>query len=243
MVVMTAVSEMARTASVSQMQMEDGFVAPKSCQVLGDVFGFIVQGLLFGVVLATLLAKWRLETPRRELKVFILDSSKQIVGAGAIHCMNMVCAMLFAGEEKEHGDECAWYWVNIMIDTTFGVLICYGLLRATEKIFGYDSGHYGKKAETGIDWHTNPDYYLWGQQILVWCGIVSAMKFIVVIMMAAVPSFWVWLSIKATHWIKDTKLRLIFVMIITPTVMNIFQFCVTDTFLKYKDSAKEKVDV
>lgn len=207
--------------------------SPAGCHVLGDIFGFVVQGLLFGFVCATLLMKWYLEVPRRLFKTFCLDSSKQIFGAGAIHCMNMVCAIAFAGKEADHGDECAWYWTNIMIDTTFGVLICYGLLKLTEKLFGYDSGHYGKKASTGIDWENNPDYYKWAQQIVVWGVIVSLMKLVVVVVMWLFAPFWVKFSIWATHWIKDEKLRLVFVMIVTPTMMNMFQFCMQDSFLKY----------
>lgn len=217
--------------------------SPSNCQVLGDYFGIVVQGLLFVFSFGTLLVKWSMEVPRRQFKIFILDSSKQIFGAGAIHVMNMICAISFAGNQADHGDECAWYWTNIMIDTTFGVIVCYGLLRATEKIFGYESGKYGKKAETGIDWTTNPDYYTWAQQIIVWGIIVGIMKLIVVIVMWSFATFWVKVSIMATHWIKDTQLRLIFVMIVTPTMMNAFQFYITDTFLKYNGDKKKDTAV
>mmetsp|Transcript_22789 Transcript_22789/g.47262 ORF Transcript_22789/g.47262 Transcript_22789/m.47262 type:complete len:255 (-) Transcript_22789:57-821(-) len=214
--------------------------AHESCQVLGDTFGFLVQGVLFMVVMCTLLLKWWMERPRRQFKIFVLDSSKQIVGAGAIHVMNMACAMMFSGLESATADECAWYWVNIMIDTTLGTLFCWVLLKMTEKIFGYDSGHYGKKAQTGIDWETSPDYTKWCSQIIVWCVIVSLMKLAVVIAMWCFSSFWEHLAILSTHWIRDRQPRLIFVMIVTPTFMNTFQFLVTDSFLKYsKRSAKE----
>merc|ERR1719408_1238675 len=110
--------------------------SPKGCQVLADTFGFIVQGLLFAVCVSSLLFKWYMETPRRLFKIFLLDSSKQIVGAGVIHCLNMLCAMLFSTFEGAMADECAWYWINIMIDTTLGCVICWGFLKLTEKIFG-----------------------------------------------------------------------------------------------------------
>eukprot|EP00929_Paragymnodinium_shiwhaense_P007830 TRINITY_DN111738_c0_g1_i1.p2 TRINITY_DN111738_c0_g1~~TRINITY_DN111738_c0_g1_i1.p2 ORF type:complete len:245 (+),score=55.11 TRINITY_DN111738_c0_g1_i1:77-811(+) len=210
---------------------------PKECQVLGDFFGFIVQGLLFGVCCSVLLAKWYFENPRREFRIFILDSSKQIVGAGVIHVLNMVCAVSFPALLKVDGDECAWYWVNIMIDTTFGVIVCYALLKASEAMFGYDSGHYGKGASTGIDWQQDPDYWKWAHQISVWCVIVSLMKLVVVVLMYLFASFWVHTAETCTHWIEDTKTRLVFVMIVTPTCMNIFQFCCTDQFIKYTKKA------
>mmetsp|Transcript_51536 Transcript_51536/g.116612 ORF Transcript_51536/g.116612 Transcript_51536/m.116612 type:complete len:256 (-) Transcript_51536:85-852(-) len=207
--------------------------AHESCKVLGDTFGFIVQGLLFAVVMSILLLKWWLEKPRRQFKIFALDSSKQVVGAGAIHVANMVFAMVFSGLETAAADECAWYWVNIMLDTTLGVFFCWILLKMTEKLFGYDSGHYGKKAQTGIDWETNPDYAKWFGQIVVWCVIVSVMKLAVVVLMWSFAAFWEHLATLSTHWIPGRQLRLVFVMIVTPTFMNMFQFVVTDSFIKY----------
>merc|ERR1719387_1195839 len=135
------------------------FGTPQQCNILSDTFGFIVQGLLFGVCVGSLLLKWYMEVPRRKFKIFLLDSSKQIVGAGVIHVLNMACAMWFTelSAGGEEADECAWYWVNIMIDTTFGCIVCWALLKLSELLFGYDSGHYGKGAATGIDWEANPD--------------------------------------------------------------------------------------
>lgn len=207
--------------------------APESCEVLGDVFSYVVQGSLCVIVVSTCLIKWRMETPRREFKVLLLDSSKQMVGSGMSHCMNIVTSMLFAMTQDEKGDECGWYWVNLVLDTTFGLFVCYWLLRLTESVFGYDSGHYGVKgAETFYDGQQHPDYGKWAQQILAWCAIVGCMKLVTVGILFAYPVPWVWLGAKATTWITNTHWRLLFVMVFTPTVMNIFQFCVADTFLK-----------
>mmetsp|Transcript_49605 Transcript_49605/g.91532 ORF Transcript_49605/g.91532 Transcript_49605/m.91532 type:complete len:258 (+) Transcript_49605:102-875(+) len=217
--------------------------APEECQVLSGTFGILVQCALFGLSAGTLLLKWSLETPRRRFPIFLLDSSKQIVGAGVIHVLNLVCAMIFSAHEAAQAGECAWYWVNIMIDTTFGVLLCYVLLKATEKLFGYETGHYGKGAQTGIKWEDNPDYTKWAMQIMVWSMIVSTMKLVVVVVMAVGAPFWEWLAVKCTHWIKDRRTRLVFVMIITPTCMNMFQFCVTDSFLKFQKMRANAKDV
>lgn len=215
------------------------FGAPSECKILEGWFGYFIQGILFSVCVGTLVLKWYNEVPRRRFKIFLLDSSKQIVGAGVIHVLNMICAIVFASFESALADECAWYWVNIMIDTTFGIVVCWALLKLSEWLFGYDSGHYGKGAQTGIDWEQNPDYGKWGKQIAVWCCIVSLMKGVVVIIMFAATDFWEWFSITCTHWIKDKYWRLVFVMIVTPTCMNIFQFWVTDSFLKWKGKKKE----
>merc|ERR1719159_1803018 len=80
--------------------------SPQQCNILSDWFGFFVQGALFAVCCGSLLMKWYLENPRRKFKIFLLDSSKQIVGAGVIHCLNMLCAMIFADFDDALADEC-----------------------------------------------------------------------------------------------------------------------------------------
>jgi len=205
-----------------------------SCQVLSGVSGYAVQALLFGFCVGGLLIKWRLEEPQRKLLIFFLDSSKQFVGAGVIHALNLICAMVFTRFEASAADECAWYWINIMIDTTFGVAVCFALLKVTERVFGYDSGHYGKGAQTGIDWQANPDFNKWLSQIFVWCCIVSIMKMVVVAVMFAFATLWERVAVTCTQWITNETMRLLFVMVLTPTCMNMFQFLATDSFLKYK---------
>merc|ERR1712232_962350 len=69
----------------------------------------------------------------------------------------------------------------------------------------------------------------------VWCVIVCLMKCVVVVLMWVGVVFWAWIAGWATHAISSKpKTRLILVMVITPLVMNFFQFWVTDSFLKYK---------
>jgi hypothetical protein len=212
--------------------------ASGSCQVLSGISGYAVQGALFTVCVSSLLLKWYLEAPRRKLRIFVLDSSKQFIGAGVIHCLNLVSAVAFTRFENSPADECAWYWINIVIDTTFGVAVCWILLKATERIFGYTSGDYGEASV--IDWEANPDVHRWSLQIGVWCVIVSLMKIMVVCIMYSFAPIWERVSVTCTHWIPEETRRLIFVMIVTPTMMNMFQFWVTDSFLKFTTKAKKE---
>jgi len=81
--------------------------APPQCQVLSGFSGIVVQALLFGVSVGSLLTKWWLEKPRRRFRIFFLDSSKQFLGAGVIHCLNLVCAVTFSHLQASAADECA----------------------------------------------------------------------------------------------------------------------------------------
>jgi len=205
--------------------------AEEGCKVLSGFSGIAVQGLLFTVCVSCLLLKWWLEQPRRKLLVFFLDGSKQILGAGVIHILNLISAKAFTAQHSA-ADECAWYWVNIMMDTTVGVGICWIMLKVSERVFGYNSGYYGKEV-AGIDWEGEPDYGKWLKQVGMWCVVVAKMKMTVAVAMYTFAPMWESISIACTYWITTDTKRLMFVMILTPVCMNMFQFLVTDSFLKY----------
>merc|ERR1712167_294135 len=89
-------------------------------------------------------------------------------------------------EEESANEECTWYWLNIMIDTTFGVGVVYCFLQLAtsflQKYYDADfkNGTYGPK---GTDWKEDPSYRMWFGQLLLWLCIVCSMKLIVVIIM------------------------------------------------------------
>jgi len=43
---------------------------------------------------------------------------------------------------NKRGDQCDWYWINIVVDTTLGVLVAYQFLKLSEYCFDYKSGWY-----------------------------------------------------------------------------------------------------
>lgn len=124
------------TATAGAIPHHDG------CAVLQGTFALSIQALLFIMSTLTLIVKWKLEKPPRTWLVFFRDGSKQIFASGVIHCWNLALAIVFHNQKVANADECSWYWINIMIDTTVGVGINYFLLRLTEKYLGYSSGKY-----------------------------------------------------------------------------------------------------
>merc|ERR1719453_2892268 len=85
------------------------------CYVLSGVYAYAIQFVLLAITVSVLVWKWSREQPRRDFSVFILDGSKQLVGAGWAHVFNMVGAVYFNRYIKA-GDECTWYWVTIVVD-------------------------------------------------------------------------------------------------------------------------------
>merc|ERR1712086_281241 len=97
------------------------------CKLLGDFFGAIIQVFLAVVCFASLLVKWQLEKPKRSSEVFLLDSSKQGFSGVCAHVTAILVSTIANSKtDPDKANECAWYFVVFMVDTTLGVsrLLC-----------------------------------------------------------------------------------------------------------------------
>eukprot|EP00746_Dinoflagellata_sp_MGD_P163579 gnl/MRDRNA2_/MRDRNA2_91698_c0_seq1.p1 gnl/MRDRNA2_/MRDRNA2_91698_c0~~gnl/MRDRNA2_/MRDRNA2_91698_c0_seq1.p1 ORF type:complete len:222 (-),score=49.24 gnl/MRDRNA2_/MRDRNA2_91698_c0_seq1:120-785(-) len=202
------------------------------CQVLPGIFGIAVQGLLFFCSVGILVLKKYREKSDRTWFEFGLDSSKQLFGAGWIHIMNLLFAQQLERRLAGRSDECDWYWVNIMVDTTLGVYVEYLLLAfiTTWILRGNDfkSGDY--MDETGA---VIPRKYV--KQLIVWLFVVTGMKMcMLALMLVGRHQF----ETAATFILAPVNniptLKLLTVMIATPVCMNAFQFWVVDNIIKKK---------
>lgn len=112
-----------------QATMEGG-----QCELLGP-FALIVQGVLGALALLSLVFKrWR-ERPRRPLKIWAFDASKQVVGSILLHILNLAMSMVSSGDlnaartaqaiaesaKDENGqmpNPCSFYLLNLAIDVS-----------------------------------------------------------------------------------------------------------------------------
>lgn len=214
----------------------------QECVLLGDAWGYAMQGMLFLFCLTSLYIKWSWEHPQRLFWVFGMDVSKQCLAAGVYHVLNMGMAMVLSDDASGNADECAWYWTSFMIDCIFGTMLNFLILRASETLFGYKSGDYGVDgynfeeggaAPTVEDEHGTAqiDFGMWFRQVLGFCVVIILSKLITFTFLVGNP----WVSdvgVSATTWIADPDKRLFFVMVVTPTIMNTLVFWITDEFLK-----------
>eukprot|EP00928_Gymnodinium_smaydae_P063020 TRINITY_DN46725_c0_g1_i1.p1 TRINITY_DN46725_c0_g1~~TRINITY_DN46725_c0_g1_i1.p1 ORF type:complete len:383 (+),score=81.10 TRINITY_DN46725_c0_g1_i1:58-1206(+) len=209
------------------------------CHILSDSFDFAMQALLFFLCLSTVLLKWYLEQPRRQFWVFSLDMSKQVVAALWYHFLNMTFAMwIQASRPRLEADECAWYFVNFMIDTTLGLVLNYVFLKYTEKMLGYNSGFYWKVSDDTQE-QSVFDTSAFLLQLSLFVLIVTLSKLVVVATMFLSPPLWSFVGVMGTTWIKNTDGRLFFVMVLTPMVMDTIFFCATDEFIKYENDSTD----
>jgi len=207
--------------------------------LIPGLFGILVQGILFSVSIAVLVFKKYNEQrtspmTARTWPVFLMDSSKQLAGAGWIHFLNLVVAKMFG--EKFEGDGCNWYWINIVVDTTLGVLINFYLLKGLTLVFEAASGNTGM-FESG-DYKDDNGKVIKSRyfaQFAVWILVVSIMKCCMVLLMTVFHSELQKISSSVLDAVdSDANLELIVVMVLTPCCMNAFQLWVQDTFIKSK---------
>jgi len=218
------------------------------CHVLPGWTGCAVQVLLFLITVGVLVAMKVREGTKRTWVDFTLDSSKQIIGAGWVHVMNLLCAVVLGRiTSGDTCDECEWYWINIVLDTTVGVGVQYVLLRALTNLVlrclqssssrallpvggvaeDFSTGDY-RSRETG---KVLPKRYL--KQLALWLVVVSGMKLSIVLLMIVCSAPLQFLaSIALKPFIQRPATKLIVVMVLTPMCMNAFQFWVTDNFLQ-----------
>lgn len=106
------------------------------CHLLGP-WALIVQGALGLLAVSSLFYKrWR-ESPRRPLKIWFFDVSKQVVGSVLLHLANILMSMLSSGsfdvaaktkatpqyagndDEGKQPNPCSFYLLNIAVDVSF----------------------------------------------------------------------------------------------------------------------------
>jgi hypothetical protein len=68
--------------------------SPQPCALLG-LLSWLLQGVLLFCCLGILYFKRTMEIPRRPIKIWMLDTSKQGLGVGSIHWFNILLAYVF----------------------------------------------------------------------------------------------------------------------------------------------------
>ncbi|KAF2426173.1 hypothetical protein EJ08DRAFT_616757 [Tothia fuscella] len=222
------------------------------CRLLGP-FALVVQAAL-GIlaVMSLVFKRWR-ESPRRSLKVWSFDVSKQVVGSALLHLANLLMSMLSSGKfdiaqkaaptitedgKKDFPNPCSFYVLNVAIDTTIGIPILVILLRLLHAGFSrtplanppesLKSGNYG-----------NPPKTTWWlkQSLLYFIGLVG-MKLCVFFLFQILP--WLgWVGDWALRWTEGKEwMQITFVMLIFPLVMNAMQYYIIDSFIKDSGSSQ-----
>ncbi|KAF2135041.1 FK506-binding protein-like protein 2 precursor [Dothidotthia symphoricarpi CBS 119687] len=220
------------------------------CNLLGD-FALIVQGALGLLAVSSLAVKRLRESPRRPMKIWFFDVSKQVFGSVLLHLANILMSMLSSGKfdvastmsaknaakavSMDEGDQpnpCSFYLLNLAIDTTIGIPILVLLLKIFTRAAlltpladppeSIRSGNYGHP----------PRATWWLKQSIIYFFGLICMKLCVLALFAFLP--WIaWVGDWALRWTEgNAALQITFVMFVFPLIMNGMQYWIIDNFIK-----------
>ena len=121
------------------------------------------------------------------------------------------------------------YFVNFTSDIFLGSIFAYMLERLFRRICSgkaFKQGAYINKEDNTVC------YKIWFLQILTWFLILTLSKGSMVLLLVLIKAFRTWMLV-AAEWLlsplqSNPKLKLVFVMIIIPVILNILQNCFFD---------------
>lgn len=205
------------------------------CRLLGPFALFVQAGLGLLAVLVLVWKRYR-EKPRRPLKVWSFDASKQVLGSALLHVTNLIMSIIFSKDvtdkvahasavlaesaPDQQPNPCSWYLINIAVDTTIGIPILIVILRLLHQAAAITplanppesikSGHYGEPPRT--TW--------WLKQSLLYFIGLLLMKLCVFFIFAVLP--WIaWVGDWALRWTEGNEaIQITFVMFIFPLIVS-----------------------
>jgi hypothetical protein len=200
-----------------------------------DFFTVLVQIFLALFALAFLWIKRMNETPQRTFKTWSLDISKQGFGACYAHVLNMVIAAIISQNIRGDTvleDQCAWYGISFMIDTTLGLALSIVFLRLLDNVA--NEKDWVSLRHSGVYLGTTA-YLHWVHQVFAWLFILTIVKVFmyVFIWLLSEPLAWMG-SILFAPLQGNIRFELLFVMILFPGLMNVIYFWIADHYLKAK---------
>lgn len=208
----------------------------KVCKVYDseDFFTVLVQLLLAFFALFSLWFKRQKETPRRKFRTWFLDCSKQGVGACYAHVMNMIIAAIIVndGEDVSNSlnDQCAWYGITYLVDTTLGLVLAIWGLKAIDWMA--NEWDWVSLKHSGV--YEGVDGLLhWIHQVVSWLIILTFAKVIIYYFMLWTSEWLAFFgSLLFAPFQGNIRFELLFVMIFFPGVLNVIYFWIADHYLK-----------
>jgi hypothetical protein len=201
-----------------------------------DIFTVIVQLMLGGFALGSLYVKRLQEKPRRTFRTWFLDVSKQAFGATYAHVLNMCIAGSLAHRVRGNSvvltDQCAWYGLSYLMDTTLGLVLAVLGLRLLERLA--NQRNWAPLQHSGV-YAGNTAIVHWSCQVLAWLFILTISKMVIYLIMwlCSVPLAYVGKLLFAPFQ-GYTHFELLFVMIFFPGFLNVIYFWIADGYLKAK---------
>lgn len=210
-------------------------IVMSECHLIQGGFALFIQFILGSLCIGTLVVKRWTEVPRRPWDIWSFDALKQGIGATFGHFANIVLSVLLVSDiDSTPVDECQWYCLSYLVDSTLGITMNLLLLTAFESILKRQPNCSHLKFG---DYGNPPSIRLFAAQLMVWLTIVLFTKVVTYSLQLHYSlQFETLMAYLLSGVSEDPKLELVVVMIIIPMIVNSLQFWLTDMFLKNDDS-------
>lgn len=208
------------------------------CHLLGGAFASSIQVCLAILCISTLAFKRYGEIPQRPWVVWALDVGKQSVGSSFGHFSNIFLSEIIA-TELTGGDECQWYCLSFLLDSTLGTFVNLSLLHFAENLIrNRASLHYLQFGDYGDP----PSLIRWTAQLGIWLTLVIIGKIVCVFILVQFSgTLEMMISYVFQNLRSHPQTELIVVMIVIPGISNVISFWITDTYLKRHEHFHEQV--
>lgn len=227
-----------------------------SCKLLGPV-SIVIQSLMGLIAICVLLLKRQHEHPKRKWTVWVYDVAKQVLGALSIHFLNLLISILKSRDtlgiftsighiyyKKDEGtdpaDQCDWYFLNLLLDTTLGIPILWFWLATYENILqrmgiqNIESGNYYSQSEThesGLK--RKPLFAAFLKQLVIFVTSLTSMKICLFLILVYFDKFAEWFADWVLGWSDPwPNLQVFLVMFVFPVLLNCFQYLCVDNIIK-----------
>ena len=214
-----------------------------TCRLLGGVFSYALQIALAVLAFSSLVIKRARERPPIELRVWVLNVSKQVVSLAAAHVFAIIASIVLS--TTFHGaSECAWYAVIFSVDTIVGtaltVILHKAALGAVETyLYKASPSHLRMVCETVVScgsYGNPPSLVSWGWQALEWTVCVLLARFACAMLVAVLgPGLLAATAVSIDSlFYRHRGIQLAFVMIVWPLMVNSAQALLQDAVLRAK---------
>ena len=131
-------------------------------------------------------------------------------------------------------DQCAWYGLSFLIDTTLGLFLAIMCLQLLDTLAHDYDWKYLK--ESGV--YVGPDGWKhWVCQVLAWLFILTVTKLMIYFFMWAFSQQLAFIGQLLFAPLQgNIRFELVFVMILFPGVLNVIYFWIADSYLKAKEA-------
>lgn len=72
--------------------------------------------------------------PKRRLRLFFLDGTKQLLSNSLLHFSNLFFSVILGSTTT---DQCGIYLMSFVVDITLGTALCYYLLKVLDRFLEY----------------------------------------------------------------------------------------------------------